>query len=304
MMDGTLRAQSMRLLGPTLWFRAVFETAEPELPQPVAHRTGRRTSAGAGDVRILVVEDNPVNREVLLAQLSVLGYQASAVKNGAEGVEAVAGGGYGLVLMDCQMPVMDGFEATLHIRELHRSDIPIVAVTADAMPADRDRCLRAGMNDYLAKPVALQRLSDILAEWLPVRPAGSAVPPSGESEKLPAPMVFNEAALLRRLLGDQRLASPILRSFVSDCPFRLDGLRQKIAAADAAGTRHLAHTLKGAAATVAAEALCAMAKAVEQAGAAGQWQSCEELMPQVTEEFERFWAVLASAGWVISEDKR
>jgi PAS domain S-box-containing protein len=304
MMGGAIGVQSIEGLGSTFWFTAVFETAEPELPQPRVPRSNRGKRPGTGNMRILVVEDNPVNREVLLAQLSVLGYKASAAENGAEGVEAVARGGYDLVLMDCQMPVMDGFEATLHIRELHRSDIPIVAVTADATPADRDRCLRAGMNDYLAKPVELQRLSDILVEWLPVRPAAVAASPSGDLEKPSTPMVFNEEALLRRLLGDQRLASPILRSFVSGGPVRLDGLRQRIAAADARGTQHLAHTLKGAAATVAAEALCAMATAVEQAGAAGQLQHCDELMPRVTEEFERFRTVLESEGWVISEDKR
>ena len=119
-----------------------------------------------------MAEDNPTNREVALAQLQKLGYNASAVTNGAEAVEAVERGGYDLVLMDCQMPVMDGFEATRRIRESIHPGIPIIAVTADAMPDDRDRCLSEGMNDYLAKPVDLAPLVDVLARWLPVRNAG------------------------------------------------------------------------------------------------------------------------------------
>ena len=114
----------------------------------------------------------PPTGEVALAQLRKLGYQASAVTNGAEAVEAVQHGRYDLVLMDCQMPVMDGFEATRRIRGSVHPGIPIIAVTADAMPGDRDRCLSEGMNDYLAKPVELELLTDVLAKWLDASGAG------------------------------------------------------------------------------------------------------------------------------------
>jgi len=303
LMGGTIGVQSIDRMGSTFWFTVTLEIAEREIPEPVATTADKLEKSCVNGGRILVVEDNPVNREVLLAQLSVLGCQASAVENGAEAVEAVAGGGYDLVLMDCQMPVMDGFEATLHIRELHRSDIPIVAVTADAMPADRDRCLRAGMNDYIAKPVELQRLSDAVARWLPARskaPAGVA----GDSDAAAAPIVFNERALMRRLLGDQRLAGAILRSFVADFPGRLDSLRQCIAAGDSPGVRQRAHRLKGAAATVAAESLSALAKAIEEAGKDGQMARCGQLMPRAVEEFERFRNVLGSAGWIATQEEK
>jgi len=228
----------------------------------------------------------------------VLGYQAAAVENGAEAVEALANPGYDLVLMDCQMPAMDGFEATLHIREVHRSDIPIVAVTADAMPSDRDRCLQAGMNDYLAKPIELRRLSEVLAKWLRTASPGASAQQPPEDPKPRGPMIFDQDALLRRLLGDRNLAGAILRSFVGGCPGRLNELRQRIAEADASGACRLAHTLKGAAVTVAAEELCAFAEAIEQAGANGRIASCAELMPRGMQVFEQFRGALESAGWL------
>ena len=122
-------------------------------------------------VRVLVAEDNAINRQVALAQLRKLGYEALAVDNGAKPSKRVQAGGYDLMLMDCQMPVIDGLEATRLIRQT--TDIPIVAMTAHAMPGDRERCLSEGMDDYLAKPVELKQLAEVLAKWIPGRDRGS-----------------------------------------------------------------------------------------------------------------------------------
>ena len=170
LMGGRIGVASREGHGSTFWFTAVFNLASGRRRLV---RDSQDGDAGAkpGPVpnaraaRILVAEDNPTNRIVILAQLGKLGYQAIAVTNGAEAVAAVKEGGYDLVFMDCQMPLMDGFEATRLIRS--SSMLPIVAMTADAMPADRDRCLREGMDDYLAKPVRLSLLSEVLARWLP-----------------------------------------------------------------------------------------------------------------------------------------
>ena len=129
----------------------------------------REGVAPAQSVRILVAEDNLVNQRVVLGLLAKLGHRADAVRNGLEAVKAVEAGGYDLVIMDCQMPELDGFEATRRIRLLtgaHRK-VPIVALTANAMQGDRERCLEVGMNDYVTKPVDVGRLAAALQRCLP-----------------------------------------------------------------------------------------------------------------------------------------
>jgi PAS domain S-box-containing protein len=174
LMGGRIGVTSREGQGSTFWFTAVFELASASRRQLLCEveegNSGEkcRPAPHGRTGRILVAEDNPTNRIVILAQLGKLGHRAIAVTNGAEAVAAAKGGGYDLVFMDCQMPVMDGFEATRLIRS--SNTVPIVAMTADAMPADRDRCLREGMDDYLAKPVKVKLLSEVLARWLPAGP--------------------------------------------------------------------------------------------------------------------------------------
>jgi CheY-like chemotaxis protein len=162
-----------------------------------------------------VAEDNFTNREVILAQLKKLGYNGEAVINGAEAVEALRRGDYSLLLMDCAMPLMDGYEATRRIRQSMQMHIPIIALTASAMPPDRERCLSEGMDDYLAKPVELPRLAAVLARWLSVSdsvPAASTLPESGEK---PTAVIFDADSLLRRLMDDRELAGALLKGFLN-----------------------------------------------------------------------------------------
>jgi CheY-like chemotaxis protein len=146
----------------------------------------------AAQHRLLLAEDNPVNQRVAVHMLNKLGYAVDVVDNGALAVAAVAGGNYALVLMDCQMPEMDGFAATAAIRraEAQSRHLPIIAMTANAMQGDREQCLAAGMDDYLAKPIDASLLAALLAEWLPDRcgePAGCATrPPPGIPLRGPA----------------------------------------------------------------------------------------------------------------------
>ena len=307
MMGGTIGVAGREGRGSTFSFTAVFDVAPAGEQRPPSHRQDRRVGAPVSAdpnrraVRILVAEDNATNREVALAQLQKLGYTASAVTNGAEAVEAVERGGFDLVLMDCQMPVMDGFEATHRIRSSAKTgiaDLPIIAVTADAMPDDRDRCFTEGMNDYLAKPVELGPLQDVLAKWLPVSRAGDGAPAPGPFDGQLTQTVFDAEGLLRRVMGDRQLARSVIQGFLEGAPAQLNELRARLVQADAPGARLLAHQIKGAAATAAADGLHAIALAIEREGAAGQLDNCSELLRLAVEELGRFESTLERAGWI------
>jgi CheY-like chemotaxis protein/HPt (histidine-containing phosphotransfer) domain-containing protein len=301
-MGGSIGVESREGRGSSFWFTAVFELAAPNQQLGASEPRDQRLSASAGptravsEARILLAEDNATNRDVGLAQLQKLGYKATAVTNGAQAVQAVIEGNFNLVLMDCEMPVMDGFEATRRIRASIHPAIPIIAVTADAMPADRDRCLREGMNDYISKPVELDRLEEVLAKWLVASGPADTVRVHGQHT------VFDVEGLLRRLRGDRELASITLKGFLHDVPSQLNNLRMRLDESDARGLRLQAHALKGAAGTVAAEGLRAIALEMERTAAAGQLDPCGELLPRAIEEFARFRTTLERAGWVGSSD--
>ena len=181
-MGGTIGLDSREGKGSTFWFTAVFEA----LPEPVAAPVALQPPLPAAPVRryarILIAEDNPTNQLVGLAQLARLGYQAHAVANGAEVLEALQHDTYDLVLMDCEMPAMDGYEATRRIRRSGNLRLPIIALTANAMTEDRDRCLREGMDGFLSKPVDLRKLAEMLAAWIPGSEPPAATPPGTPAE--------------------------------------------------------------------------------------------------------------------------
>jgi CheY-like chemotaxis protein len=156
-------------------YQAIVSALQPARAgeaKSVARSTESAMPAAASpghSVQILVAEDNLVNQRVVLGLLAKLGHRADAVRNGLEAVKAVEAGAYDLVIMDCQMPELDGFEATRRIRRLPAAcaKVPIVALTANAMQGDRERCLEVGMNDYVTKPVDVGRLAAALQRWLP-----------------------------------------------------------------------------------------------------------------------------------------
>ncbi len=304
LMGGKIGLESREGEGSTFWFTAVFETRPEPAAAPAVARasTGRQRSAGEridrGPARILIAEDNPTNQFVALAQLEKLGYKGRAVANGAEAVEALRQGGYDLVLMDCEMPAMDGYEATRRIRASPHPHVPIIAVTAHAMSGGREKCTQAGMDDFLPKPVELDRLAELLAKWLPrPDPRGALQTPEPAVPEHPA-VVFDAEDLLKRLMGDRELAGVIVKAFLGDFPSQLDTLRKRLAEADGPGARLQAHALKGSAATLSAGSLRAVALEMERAAGAGELERFGELLPRTVEEFERLKSALEHAGWL------
>ncbi len=164
-MGGRIGVESRPGCGSTFWFTVEMAKAPQEAPPPAGRREA--TSVAAGRFRILLAEDNPINQKIALKMLQQAGCTAEAVSDGAEAVQAVRKACYDLVLMDVQMPNMDGLEATIQIRrwEAGRRHTPIVALTANAMVGDRERCLAAGMDDYLAKPVRREDLWAVIQRW-------------------------------------------------------------------------------------------------------------------------------------------
>ena len=171
-------------------------------------------------VRILLVEDNPTNQQVALGILEKLGFRADAVANGREAIEALEKAAYDLVFMDVQMPVMDGFEATAAIRSGRTAapdpKIPIIAMTAHAMKGDRERCLEAGMDDYISKPIAPKAMAAVLDQVARSDPETAGRGPGAAAPTGPA--VFDRQAFVDRLLGDLDLVKKITAVFLDDMP--------------------------------------------------------------------------------------
>jgi two-component system sensor histidine kinase/response regulator len=233
--------------------------------------------------RILLAEDNPVNQKVALKALEKLGYQADVANDGAQALQATRDKRYDLVLMDVQMPVMDGMEATRHIRDPHSGTLNpaviIVALTAHAMTGDKERCLNMGMDDYLAKPIKAAELQEMISRWLAAGTMGMESEPIPEVlsvSETPAPPVFDEKVLLNLLEGDRESAIEIVNQFQEDVVGQVSRLRDAIEAGDAVVIRDRAHTLKGSAASVGAEALRFCAADLEKLGAAGGPQEAEK----------------------------
>jgi PAS domain S-box-containing protein len=272
-------------------------------PAPGGHHlaaagAARRESQGS----ILLVEDNAINQAVALAVLANLGYTVTAVGNGVEAVESVRTTEFDLILMDCEMPEMDGYQATQTIRDpktgARNPRIPIVAVTAAAMPGDRERCLRVGMDDYLSKPIEPGLMQQTLEKWLhragPAPVAAAAAPACGTEPE----SVFDEAGLLGRIMGNRALAAKLVKGFLLELPAQLQSLRRHLEEGDAPSARRGAHTIKGAAANLSAGTLRAAAYEAERAAAAGALDEVKAMLPVIEAQIERFRSATRQTGWM------
>ena len=276
-------------------------------------------------VRILLAEDNPTNRMVALKILEKLGYRADAVDDGRKAIEALRDIPYDLVLMDCQMPEMDGFEATRCIRRAESGasnpGIPIIALTAHAMKGDREVCLEAGMNDYLAKPIRPEELALTLDRWLGRAADGRAAvgsilessPPviseAASPEKTGGPLdsefggerVFDCDGFMKRIMGDMELARTLVEGFLADMPVQIEQLKAAIGTGDSSLAGKQAHRIKGAALTMGGLAFQQIAYSMELAGKAGNLKTLGAQVSQLEEEFENLKESLQKA-WSTQEN--
>jgi PAS domain S-box-containing protein len=252
--------------------------------------------------QILLAEDNVVNQEVALTVLKQLGYRAEAVANGKEAIAALQSNHYDLVLMDIQMPEMDGLEATRAIRSgaamVQNSKIPIVAVTANVMPGDREQFLGAGMDDYIGKPFSRQSLLMVLERWL----NGSAQKgpqPAGEALAVAAPMsvsaIFDRKVLLARLDNDEEILARLMRMFMESGAADLAALKEQIEQDNAPAAGRTAHKLKGCAATLSCPTLQTTALVMEKAGKAGDLPALRRGIPDLAQAFEQVREVFSDA---------
>jgi PAS domain S-box-containing protein len=288
----------------------VVAGADETEPTPLGPAHDSTDEVRRGAVRILLAEDNITNQQVALGILKKLGYRADAVANGAEAIRSLETIPYDLVLMDVQMPEMDGLQAACRIRDpgsaVLQHGIPIVAMTAHALAGDRESCLEAGMNDYVTKPVSPRALSEALGRWLPrgaatprsvpaasesagpksagPKSAGPAAPATGKEVELP---VFDRAGMLARMMGDEELARLVVDGFLEDVPTHVEALKCCLESDDATGALRAVHTIKGASANVGGEALRAAALETERAGQSGGMKAIIARVPILESQLAR-----------------
>jgi CheY-like chemotaxis protein/HPt (histidine-containing phosphotransfer) domain-containing protein len=225
--------------------------------------------------RVLLVEDNLINQKVGAALLGKLGCGVDVAANGRQALHMAARLPYDLIFMDCQMPEMDGYQASNEIRKTEGSErhTPIIALTAAILPEDRERCARAGMDDYLSKPVGPADLAAVLERWLAKCSPETTKP------------VFERAAFLSRIMGDEGLARTIMGGFLDDMPAQIEKLAVAVAAGDIRKVELQAHQIKGASASVGGEALRGAAGEMEETSKTGRVEALGALLSELKERF-------------------
>ena len=300
LMGGEIGVDSTPRQGSTFWLELPFQPARQALARPAAGP--RRTTALRLHGHVLLVEDNLTNQLVARTFLEDLGLKVSVADNGRVAVERVLNEPFDLVLMDCQMPEMDGFEATAQIRArqregLIRDPLPIVALTANAIAGDRERCLAAGMDDYLSKPFTLEQLAGTLKCWLPqesyraesTNPGASTSSEPHAGPARPAAINLKFLDQLRELdpAGSMDLARRILKIYLDSSGTLMAQIEQAIDAGDGEALRYAAHSLKSSSANVGAETLSGCFKQLENLGRDGRLVKASTDFAETRREYEQ-----------------
>ncbi|HKU62272.1 MAG TPA: response regulator [Gemmatimonadales bacterium] len=252
---------------------------------PLITRHTLAESRSARRARILLAEDNEVNQKLAVAVLEKFGYRVEVVADGREAVSAVSHGGYDLVLMDCQMPELDGYAAASEIRRQQNGGprIPIVAMTASAMQGERDRCLAAGMDDYVTKPIDRRRLQEVLDHWL-----GATAAEPGPEDALPATGDALDLSHLKSIVGHEPAT---IRSYLelfhqATAPLVAD-VGGAIERRDAGAVARVAHTLRGSCGSIGAAGMADVVGRLEDRSRSGEWDAIEELYRHLEQSYQQ-----------------
>jgi CheY-like chemotaxis protein/HPt (histidine-containing phosphotransfer) domain-containing protein len=256
----------------------------PNAPSGTNGTDAPATQPAAASLHVLLVEDMVVNQHLATRLLQRMGHRVSLAENGAVALALSAGQAFDVVLMDMQMPVMDGLRATEAIRERERRQrsarpLPIIAMTANAMAGDRDRCLAAGMDGYLSKPIDRTRLTQEVQRVLGRHQAqglrlAAGCAPDGSPD-------IDLAEALDRLDGDREAMVEIALMFIADCPARVNDIAAAVATRQAAAVSSACHSLAGTAANLSAHGLHHLAGKISAHAAAGTWASADDLLAQL-----------------------
>jgi CheY-like chemotaxis protein/HPt (histidine-containing phosphotransfer) domain-containing protein len=291
LMDGSVAVESELDRGSTFTVELTLVAAVDDSPLLGLLRPAPAAASSiVGDEhrKVLVVDDHPVNREVLIRQLAILGIDSDSAVDGAEALSMWQSGDYALVLADIHMPRIDGYELTRQIRAIEAQSgaarTPLVAVTANVMKGEEQRCLTVGMDAYLSKPISIDRLQVTLERWLSIR----ADEAQGDAADAQAPSDVLDRNILGAWLGDDAAA---VRSLLQK--FRDTAIDAELQVADASRRGDLAeltaaaHKLKGAAAAVGATSVGRRASSLETAAKAGDWSRCREELGPLAADIRR-----------------
>lgn len=343
LMGGEIGVDSQPGRGSTFWFTVRLEkqptplaqNPEPALPEPALENAvataerNRTREEGSHPIplpprihgHVLLAEDNPVNQELVKTMLEYFGCRVDAVANGREAVDACHRSAYDLVFMDCQMPEMDGYEAVRLIREREKAAAvhqrtPVVALTAHAFPSDRQRCLDAGMDDYLSKPFRQEHLREITERWLSRKQGSTPGAETGDDAGSPHPAALSTAAaaegggppeqtgpiddraleLIRALerKGAADLLEKVIDIYLRETPALLQALREAAGRGDVVALRRTAHSLKSGSANLGAACLAELCRELEAAALSGDLARAPQQVAAIETEYGKVLPALAA----------